>query len=302
MTSRVDLSKLTRPVIPGLVQTVDQVHEAALAWLADEYEWELVENGSDPAWRVTRLLAAREVLVRRQIADALEQVSLAYARTTLLDTIGLTYYGLERHDEESDDDYRQRLADAPERYAVGLSGPWYESVARGVAGVYDARFTSPTPGAGTIYIQASEALLDAMGDPRYENGIPDAALLQAVTAVVTAEETRQQTDTITVSACTRQLYDIVVTVQIRAEPDSATVLADAQAALGRLARRADRLGGALDNALVAGAAVDFDAVAAASVQIRTVDEHGVTTDVDTIAGSDGVAPQARRLNVTVTTA
>lgn len=302
MTSRVDLSKLTRPVIPGLVKTVDEVHAANLAWLADEYGWELVENASDPAWRATRLLAAREVLVRREIADGIEQVSLAYARADILDVVGLTYYGLERLDGELDDDYRQRLAEAPERYAVGLSGPWYESVARGVAGVYDARFTSPNPGEGTIYVQASEALLDAMGEPRYENGIPDAALLQAVTAVVTAEEARQQTDTITVAACTRQRYDLIVTVQIRAEPDSAAVLADAQAALARLAHRTDRLGGALDNALVAGAAINFDAVAAASVQIRTVDGDGVTADVDTIASDDSTAPQARRLTVTVTTA
>ena len=299
MTSRIDLSKLTRPTIGGLVRTVDEVHESILAWLAHEYQWELTEDASDPAWRLSRLIAAREVLVRRQVADAVEQVSLAYATGDILDTIGVTYYGLERHDGETNDDYRQRLADAPERYAVGLSGPWYESTARGVEGVFDARFTSPTPGAGTIYIQANASLVDAMGDARYADGIPDASLLAAVTAVVTAEETRQQTDTITVSACTRQRYDITVTLTLRAEPDSATVLAEARASLARLAQTVDKLGGEIDNTLVAGAAVNFDAVSAATVQIETVDAMGTATNADSIASSDGVAPQARNLVVSL---
>ena len=299
MTSRIDLSRLTRPTIDGLVLTVDDVHTDILAWLEREYAWTLTEDASDPAWRLSRLLAAREALLRREVADAVEQISLAYATGDILGTIGVTYYGLERLDGEADDTYRQRLADAPERYAVGLSGPWYEGTARGVTGVADARFTSPNPGAGTIYIQANETLLDAMDNPRYADGIPDAALLAAVSAVVTAEETRQQTDIITVSPCTRQRYDVTVTLTLRAEPDSATVLAEARAALARLAKATDRLGGALDNALVAGATVDFDAVSAATVQIATVDAMGVATDVERIAGAVGVAPQARRLVVSL---
>ena len=297
MTSRIDLSRLTRPTIPGLVLDVDTVHAATLAWLKSEYQWTLVENASDPAWRLSRLLAAREVLVRRQIADSVEQVSLAYARSTILDAVGITYYGLDRHTGESDDDYRARLAGAPERYAVGLSGPWYEQTARGVAGVLDARFTSPSAGNGTIYILASTAVLDAMGDPLYANGIPSAALLTAVRNRVTAEEARQQTDTITVAACTRQRYDVTVTLTLRAEPDSATVLAAARAGLARLARDTDRLGGALSVPLVSGASVDIAAVASAIVQIATVDAMGNKMNVGAIAGQDSVAPQARNLVV-----
>ena len=299
MTTRIDLSRLTRPTIPGLVLTVDEAHTAILAWLEAEYQWTLTADASDPAWRLSGLLAAREVLIRRSVADSVEQVSLAYARGVLLEHIGLTYYGLARLEGESDDAYRARLADAPERYAVGLSGPWYESVARGVTGVFDARFTSPSPGDGVIYIQANEALVDAMSDPLYADGIPDAALLAAVTAAVTAEETRQQTDAITVSACTRQRYDVTVTLTLRAEPDSATVLAAARAALARLAETTDRLGGALDNTLVAGAAVNTDAVASASVQIATVDAMDNASNVAAIAGQDSVAPQARTLTVTL---
>ena len=297
MTSRIDLSRLTRPTIPGLVLTVDEAHAQAIAWLASEYQWVLAEDASDPAWRLSRLLAAREALIRRQIADSVEEVSLAYARGALLDHIGLTYYRLPRLDGESNDDYRQRLADAPELYAVGLSGPWYESTARGVEGVFDARFTSPAPGDGTIYIQANETLLDDMGDAVYPNGIPDAALLAAVTARVTADEERQQTDRITVSACTRQRYDVTVTLTLRAEPDSALTIAEATTALARLARDTDRLGGAVNEALVAGAAVNVAAVAEATVRIASVDTAGNAAAVAAIAGTDSVAPQARNLEV-----
>ena len=299
MTTRIDLSRLTRPTIPGLVLTVDAAHTAILAWLESEYQWTLTADASDPAWRLSRLLAAREALIRREIADSVEQVSLAYARGVILEHIGLTYYDLDRLEGESDDDYRQRLADAPERYAVGLSGPWYESVARGVAGVFDARFTSPSPGDGTIYIQANEALVDAMGDPIYADGIPDATLIAAVTAAVTAEETRQQTDTITVSPCTRQRYDVTVTLTLRAEPDSALTIAEATTALERLARDADRLGGALNHELIAGATVNVAAVSSATVQIATVGAMNNATPVDSIAGADSVAPQARNLRVMI---
>lgn len=297
MTTRIDLSRLAPPTIPGLVLTVDEAHRAILAWLASEYQWALTENASDPAWRLSRLLAGREALIRRAVADSVEQVSLAYARGEMLDHIGLTYYRLPRLTGEDDEAYRARLADAPELYAVGLSGPWYESTARGVTGVLDARFTSPNPGEGVIYIQANEALVDDMGDALYEDGIPTAALLQNVITAVTAEEDRQQTDTITVSPCTRQRYDVTVTLTLRAEPDSALVLAQARAALTRLAADVDRLGGAIDTTLVAGAAVDVAAVASAVVQIATIDDMDQATPVGAIAGRDSVAPQARTLTV-----
>ena len=297
MTSRIDLSRLSRPVIAGVVRTVDEIHAEMLAWLKSEFGWEVPNDASDPRWRQSRLLAGREALLRAQSADSIAQVSLPYARGDLLDHIGITYYRLVRLPSEEDADYRQRLADAMELYAVGLSGPWYESKARGVAGVFDARFTSPSAGNGTIYIQANEVLVDAMGDALYPNGIPSAALLAAVRAVVTAKEARQQTDIITVSACTRQLYDVTVTLTLRAEPDSALVLAEAKKALERLAATVDRLGGALNNALVAGAAVNADAVSSAVVQIATIAGDETSTDVDAIAGMDSVAPKARHLSV-----
>ena len=298
MTTRIDLSRLTRPEIPGLVLSLDEAHRVLLAWLASEHGWVVGEDAADPAWRLTRLLASREVLIRQSVADAVAETSLAYATRERLDHIGTTYYALPRLTGEPDARYRERLADAPSRYAVGLSGPWYESVARGVDGVADARVTNPAPGEVTIYILADAALLTAGGAVRYAAGIPDAALLAAVRGVVTAPETRQQTDTVTVTACTRQRYDVTAQLTLYAEPDSGIALAAARAALADLAVRTARLGAGISTDLVAGAVVDVAAASAADITLHSVSGSGVATEVAAIAGSDSVAPLARMLSVT----
>ena len=298
MTTPIDLSRLSRPEVPGLLLSVDQVHEELLDYLEAQHEWVVTRSPSDPAWRLTRLLAGREAALRQSIADALAQGSLAYADDENLDHIGITYYSLPRLAGEDDDHYRERLAGAFERYAVGLSGPWYESLARGVAGVADARVTTPAAGEVTIHILADASLLDDMGDPRYLNGIPDQALLDAVAAVVTADEARQQTDTVTVAACTRQLYDVTATLTLYAEPDSTAVLAAAEAgparpgAPRRPARRVD-LGRARHRG-------DRQRRRRARGQRRARD-HRRRRPGDAGAGpsapGDGTAPQARNLTV-----
>ena len=294
MTTGIDLSRFARPTVDGLLVSVDDVHREILDHLAAEYDWTLTLDASDPAWRMSRLWAAREAMIRQAVADSFAQATLAYSEGANLDHIGVTYYLLPRLEAEEDDAYRLRLASAVERYAVGLSGQWYESVARGVPGVADARVTSPKPGNITIHVLASEAIVDADGDPVYADGIPTAALLAAVKGVVTADEARQQTDIVTVSACTRKPYDVTVTLSLRAEPDSATVLAAARKGLADLARGVDVLAGGLTKELIAGAVVDPAQVTDAAIVIATGVQPAAVASID---GADSVAPQARALSV-----
>lgn len=264
-TTPIDISRLPPPSIDGLALTLDECHAALLQALADG-GWKVTAEASDPAWRLTRLLAGREMLVRQAVADAVRQTSLAYATGTNLDNIGLTYYALPRLAGETDAAYRERLANGFERYAVGLSGPWYESLARGVAGVSDARVVSPAPGAVTIWLLADDALLDAdTGQPRYPAGIPDDALLAAVTAVVTADAARQQTDRVTVSAASRFTFDMTATLTLRAEPDRALALAAARTRLLALLAAQARLGSGVSKALCYGAVVDPAAASDAAI-------------------------------------
>ena len=274
-----DLPRLRTPTIARLVPTLDAEHEAILDWLQAEYGWGVTRDASDPAYRLTRLLAVRLVGVRQVVADAMSETSLAYATGAALDHIGATYVGLARQATEADDVYRRRLAAAPARYAVGLSGPWYESIAEGVAQVSDARVVGAaapgeaagaTPGAVTIYVRASRTARAAGGTPRYPDGRPDAPLLTAVRAAVTAPETRQQTDRVFVRAGTQRLYDISVKLTVFAEPDSSLVVASATSRLRDLVAVADQLGGAMSRTLIAGAAVDPAVVEAATITLTEV--------------------------------
>lgn len=189
MTTGIDLSRLTRPKVEGLQLSVDTVHEEILDWLAAQYDWTLTVDGSDPAWRLSRLFAAREAMIRQVIADSLAQASLAYA---------------------------------------------------------DGK-------------------------------------------------NRQQSDVVTVAACTRLAYTVTVTLSARTEPDSATVLAAARAGLADLARTVDVLGGTLTKELIAGAAVDPVQVLGATIAIEA---GNPLADVDSIDGMDSVAPKAGTLTVT----
>ena len=294
----IDLSALQPPTVSGLVLTLDEIRAESLAWLQAEHGWEVAQSSSDPAYRLVTLWAYREQLARRAIYDSLLAASLAYATKENLDHIGATYAQLARLEGETDDAYRERIRNQPERTAVGLSGLWYEFTARLVTGVADARVTSPSPGEVDIHILADETLLDDRDMPLYPRGVPDAGLLAAVRTAVTAPAARQQTDTVDVLAASRQLYDVRVQLTLLAEPDAGTVLAAARAALGALAARQARLGAGLTSELVAGATVDPAAVRSAAVTISTVSKDGNTvTPVAAIAGADGVAPLARTLTV-----
>ena len=294
----IDLSALSPPTVPGLLLTLDEVRAESLAWLQEEYGWEIEASSSDPAYRLVTLWAYREQLARRAIYDSLLAASLAYADGSQLDHIGATYAQLARLPGESDDAYRERIRNQPERTAIGLSGLWYEFKARLTPGVADARVTSPAPGEVDIHVLADGAILGDDGMPRWPRGVPDAGLLAAVRTAVTAPEARQQTDTVDVIAASRQLYDVAVRLTLLAEPDAGTVLATARTALEALAARQARLGAGLTSELVAGATVDPAAVRSAVVTISTVsaDEQAVTP-VAAIAGADGVAPLARTLTV-----
>ena len=344
MTARIALSSLPRPSIPGLVRSVDEVHADILQWLVDTYDWTLTPNAADPAWRLSRLLAARESLLRQSIDDDVAQVSLAYARGAMLDHIGLTYIGLPRKEGERDEVYRDRLMRAPERFAVGLSEGWYEETARTIAGVHDAQFVgpnvdadtlslatdvAPAAGHGYLYIQADETLTDAQGAQLYPDGVPNAALRTAVTAAISADDTAQQTDDVTVKAPRRVLYDVAVTLTMRSDTAAGEARAAALAALQALADDRDRLGQIMSTRVIAGAVFRSDWTSDVAVTLQEVKPaQGVEGQPGYVAetltsreqvpheecvggsGNDcaggvwktrihGVAPQARHLTVSV---
>ena len=270
-----DLPPLRTPVIADLVPSLDDEHAAVLAWLRTEHGWDVTPDASDPAWRLTRLLAYRTVLLRQVVADSVSQVSLDYAAGALLDHLGATYYQLSRNTGESDTAYRARIAAAPGLFAVGLTAAWYESQALAVDGVSAAfvvgaarpdEAAGTTPGAVTLALRA-----DGMeGD--FMDGVPTAALLDAVEARVTAPDVRQQTDRVSVVPAYRVPYDVTVTLTLQRNVDASAVRADAEAGLSAVCRTTDRIGGQTSVALIAGAVVNPAAVREAVVLLQEV-EH-----------------------------
>lgn len=306
---------LPPPVIDGLVSSLDDEHAAMLAWLRTEYGWDLAgADASDPAWRLSRLIAYRAVLLRQAVADSVRQVSLDYASGSMLDHLGRTYYRLARSADEADDAYRRRLGAAPALAAVGLTAGWYESTARAVAGVGSAfvvgtaRPDEPagtTPGAVTIAIRGLASV---------DGGEPSAAVLDAVQARVTARDVRQQTDRVSVVPAYRVPYDLTVTLTLRQGVDAAAARRAAEAAIARLCAATDVVGGEISAALIAGAVVDpFNAVRAvvslqevrgarAQATIQGVVVAAVATDGGTAVSVRFVDPGAASRALAITAA
>ena len=261
-----DLPPLRAPVIADLVLSLDDTHSAGLVWLRDTYGWDLTaSDASDPAWRVTRLYALREVLARQRVADSVSQVSLAHATGAMLDHIGLTYYQLTRNTAETDTAFRARIAAAPSLHAVGLTAAWYESMAGmvdGVSSVFAVGAARPDEDAGTT----PGAVTLAVGS----DGVPTDALLDAIVARVTAADVRQQTDRVSVVPAYRIPYDVAVTLTLQADVDAVEALATAEANLAALSLVTDRIGGETSEVLVAGAVVNPGVVRVATVALEEV--------------------------------
>ena len=270
-----DLPPLRAPVIADLVPSVDAEHEDLLAWLNTEFEWDLTgSDASDPAWRLTRLIAYRSVLLRQTVADSVSRVSIEFASGAMLDHVGRTYYQLERIAGELDEAYRARIAAAPGLFAVGLTAAWYEGQALQVDGVGSAfvvgaarpdEVAGTTPGAVTLAIRAA----GAEGD--FRDALPSGALLDAVEARVTAPDVRQQTDQVSVVPAYRVPYDVSVALMLHPDADAAAVRAAASANLHELCRLANRIGGRISVPLIAGAVVNPAHVREAEVQLHEVE-------------------------------
>ncbi len=302
-----DLSLLPVPTVEGLDLTLDEEHAIELDWLRNEFGWRVANSPADPAWRATRMFAARLTEHRGAVRDAMKRLTLAYADGPYLDHVGVTYFrGAVRHAGESDDDFRDRLAHSNGLVAVGLTGAWYEGIARRVAGVADARAVSrgadhvpPEPeGTVRIYVLADETLV-ADGATLYPRGIPDATLVTAVRDAATARDAAQQLDTVIVEAAARQRWDATVTLTVAPGAASAAVLQAARVRLAAYGARAANLGMPVSKTLIAAAAASGEGVSEGVVVLSTVseDQVPVVAAVEGIAAADGVAPEPRNLVV-----
>lgn len=220
---------------PDVVETLD--YEAILDALKADFveRWPAFDAWveSDPVLKLLEVAAWRELLLRARVNDAARAVMLATATGADLDNLvallDVRRRVLDPGDPdaappvpptlETDAELRRRAQFALEATTAAGTAGRYTFYALGAdPRVRDAAATSPEGGAVLISVVA-----------RDNGGVPDAALLAAVEAAVTAPAVRQLCDTVTVAPAT--LIDVAVTAALDVVdgPGAGVALATAEA-------------------------------------------------------------------------
>lgn len=186
---------------------------------------------SDPAVRVLQVAAWFRLLDRQRVNDAARAVMLAYAGGGDLDQlgalVGVTRLLITPADEEagtpavmeSDEDFRYRITLAPEGYSVaGPRGAYLFYALSADGDVASASAISPAPTEVEVYV------LSRSGD-----GTASPALIDTVEAALSDEDVRPLGDRLTVASAAITNYAIEADISTFAGPDSAVVMAEAQA-------------------------------------------------------------------------
>ena len=135
---------------------------------------------------------------------------------------------------EGDGRLRRRAQLAPDGFSVaGPSAAYIFHALSADANVLDVAFDSPSAAVANVYVISGEEGRD---------GDPTQALLDAVTAALSADTVRPAGDRLSVAAATFVDYQIELTLTIEGGPDPAVVRAAALASLQAFARDNFRIG------------------------------------------------------------
>lgn len=165
------------------------------------------------------LIAYADQNLRAAIQYAGEQNLLATAQGAALDNLA-AFFGVTRLPGETDDALRERVRLAPEAFTVaGSTGSYRFHALSADPSIVDVAVISPSPGVVNLY-------------PLVTTGLPSQAILDAVTAAVSADDVRPLTDQVQVLAPTPVDYTITATVTpyVGQNPDLTLQAAQAAAA------------------------------------------------------------------------
>lgn len=245
--SAIDLSLLP---VPDVVETLDYevilaAMKADLAARAPEVAAVLALE-SEPLVKLLEVCAYREVLIRARVNDAAQAVTLARATGTDLDNLA-ALFGVARlvinpgdplavppvaPTLESDADLRRRAQLALEGFSTaGPEGAYVFHALSADADVLDVSATSPSAG---------DVLVTVLS--RTGSGTAPAPLLATVQAALNADDVRPLCDNVVVQSAAIVSYAITATLYFYPGPDSAVVMAAAQAAATAYAAAQHRIG------------------------------------------------------------
>jgi phage-related baseplate assembly protein len=245
--SAIDLSLLP---VPDVVETLDYevilaAMKADLAARAPDLAAVLALE-SEPLVKLLEVAAYREVLIRARVNDAAQAVTLARATGTDLDNLA-ALFGVARlvispgnpsavppvaPTLESDADLRRRAQLALEGFSTaGPEGAYVFHALSADADVLDVSATSPSAG---------DVLVTVLS--RTGSGTAPAPLLATVQAALNADDVRPLCDNVIVQSASIVSYAITATLFFYPGPDSAVVMAAAQAAATAYAAAQHRIG------------------------------------------------------------
>jgi phage-related baseplate assembly protein len=112
---------------------------------------------SDPGVKILEVAAARELILRQRINDALQATLLRYAMGADMDNLA-AFYGVTRLQGESDDALRLRTIERIMGSSTAGGRAWYRAQALAAdPRVKDANVSSPEPGRVAVAILSKEA-------------------------------------------------------------------------------------------------------------------------------------------------
>jgi phage-related baseplate assembly protein len=213
--------------IPALSKVGTTDGEFAFATAADLTILPGVVTGSIAAAATTAGAGANGYLAG-QIAILLEPNALIAAATnTTLSSGGSA--------PETDDHLRARIQAAPNQFSVaGPEGAYRYFALSADPSIADAQVLSPAPGRVDVCILTGPVTQQPAPSPN-PSGTANEALIEKVTAILSADNVRPLTDTITVIAATEADYAIAGTITLYADAEPVSTMAAVNTAAANFA-------------------------------------------------------------------
>lgn len=191
------------------LETPQVIEELSLSEILEQMRNKLIEIApeftayleSDPLIKLMEVAAYRELLLRQRVNQAAKANLLAFATGSDLDNLA-AFYGIERTENETDDELRTRTQAKIVGWSSAGSRDAYKFHAlNSDPRVKEANADSPEPGLVRISILSKE-----------NNGVVSDDLLETVSDYMQRDDVRMLTDTVQVVAC--NLIDIDVRAKI----------------------------------------------------------------------------------------
>lgn len=207
---------------------------------------EALDLESETALKLLEVVAYRETIVRQRVNDAARADMLAFSTGADLDNLGALFGVSRAVVQEADDNtippvlaileddkrLRTRIQLSLEGHTT--AGPIGAYTFHGLSAdpdVKDIGIASSTPG------QVDVTVLSRLGD-----GTPSAELIATVAATLNSDDVRPLTDLVVAQPATITAYTVDASLTLFAGPDSALVVAAAQAAVQTYVEDHHRLG------------------------------------------------------------